>query len=209
MHSLDAIGITRERVQRRLLVGPESRGDILLLPLQVREVEPGQRLLEVPPHPFNGVELGTIGGQAHQAHVRGEDQALGGMGPAVVEEQESETRGERLCKRVNDALKHRRMQLRQFQKEPLSGYRFHGAIDGAPCADVWDGTARLDAPRRAAPAANRQEAKPAVVLAEHPDGANIVRRDRLLELGLTGRLEGRNGLRGFLWAGAAPLEAWP
>jgi hypothetical protein len=42
-------------------------------------------------------------------------------------------------------------------------------------------------------------------LAEHPDGTNIVRRDRLLELGLTGRLEGRNGLKVFLCAWAVPL----
>jgi hypothetical protein len=156
MNSLDEIGITRERVQRRFLVGPEQLGDIILLPLQVREVQPSQRILEVPPHPFNGVELGTLGGHEHQAHVRGEDQALGGMGPAVIEEQEIETRGERLCKRVNEELKQRRIQIRQFQKEPLSGYRFHGTIDVEPFEDVLDGTARLDAPRREAPAANRQ-----------------------------------------------------
>lgn len=205
MNSLDEIGITRERLQRCFLVGPEQLGYIILLPLQVREVEPGQRILEVPPNPFNGVELWTIRWQEHQAHVRGENQALGSMGPAVIEEQEIETRGKRLCKRVNEELKHRRIQIRQFQEEPVAGYRFHGAIDVEPFEDVLDGTDRLYAPRCEAPAANRQEAEPAFVLAEHPDGTNIVRRDRLLELGLTGRLEGRNGLKVFLCAWAVPL----
>ncbi len=41
MNSLDEIGITRERLQRCFLVGPEQLGYIILLPLQVREVEPG------------------------------------------------------------------------------------------------------------------------------------------------------------------------
>jgi hypothetical protein len=91
----------------------------------------------------------------------------------------------------------RSLQLRQFQKEPLPAYRFHGAIDVEPCANVLDGTARLYARRLTAPAANRQEAEPAFVWAEHPDGTHMVRRYRLLESGLTGRLEARNGLRFF------------
>jgi hypothetical protein len=156
MNSLDEIGITRKRLQRHFLVGPEKLGDIFLLPLQVREVEPGQCILEVPPNPFNGVELWTIRWQEHQAYVRGKDQALGGMGSAVIEEQEIETRGESLCERVDEELKHRRIQIRQFQEEPLPGHRFHGAIDVEPFEDVLDGTDRLYAPRREAPAADRQ-----------------------------------------------------
>ena len=61
----------------------------------------------------------------------------------------------------------------------------------------------LDAPdglhttRREAPPPDRQQPKAAFVLAEHPDGTPIVRWDGLLELGLTGGLEGRDGLRVF------------
>src|SRR5919108_6428273 len=125
MNSLDEIGITRERSQRRVLVGPEKLGYIILLPLQVREVEPGHRILEVPPNPFNGVELWTIGRQEHQAHICREAKSLGSMGPAVIEEQEIETRGESLCTRVSEELKHRRIQIRQFQKEDGPGDTVH------------------------------------------------------------------------------------
>jgi hypothetical protein len=209
MKSLDERGITRARVPRRVLGGPEPLGASLLWSLQGRDVAPGQRLVAVPPHPGNGVELGTIGGQAHQAPVRGAAQALGGMGPAVIEAQASETRGARLGPRVTAARNQRRRQRRQCQTEPRFGERCHGARDGAPGEAVWEGTARLEAPRREAPAAHRQDADPAVVLAEPPQGTTMGRRDRLLELGLTGRLEGRNGRRGFGCAWAAPLSAWP
>jgi hypothetical protein len=49
MNGLDEIGIAGERLQHSVLVGPEKLGHIRLLPSQVREVEPGQRILEVPP----------------------------------------------------------------------------------------------------------------------------------------------------------------
>ena len=111
------------------------------------------------------------------------------MCPAVIEEQEIEARGESLCERVNEELKHRRIQLRQFQEEPVIGHGLHGAMDVKPFEDVLHGADGLYAPHGGA-AANHQDAEPAFVLAEHPDGTNIVRRDRLLELGLTGSLEG-------------------
>ena len=205
MNGLDEISIARECLPRSFLVGPEKLGHMILLPIQRHEVEPGQRILEVPPDSLNGVELWTIRRQEHQAHVRGEDQALGSMCPAIIEEQEVETRGESRCERVNEELKHLRIQIRPFQEEPLAGYRLHGAIDVEPFEDVLHGADRLYAPRREAAAADRQEAEAAVVLAEHPDGTKIVRWDSLLEMCMTASLEGRNGLRVFLCAWAAPL----
>jgi hypothetical protein len=86
MNSLDEIGVACERLQCSGPVGLGQLGYISLLPIQVRAVEPGQRILEVAPDPLNGVEFWAIGRQAHQAYVRREDQALGGMGPAVIEE---------------------------------------------------------------------------------------------------------------------------
>jgi hypothetical protein len=204
MHGLDKRGIARACLQRRVLVGPETLGHIILLPIQVREVEPSPRLLAVSPDPRKGVELWTIGRQAHQAHGLGEDQALGSLGPAGIEAQEMETRGERLGERVKAELQHRRLQIGPFQEAPLAGHGLHGTIDVEPVEDVWHGTDRLYAPRREAPAADRQEAEPAFVLAAHPDGTKIVGRDGLLELGMTGRLGGRNRVRGFWGAWAAP-----
>jgi hypothetical protein len=65
MNSLDERGIARERMQRSGPIGPEQLGSILWLPIQVRDVELGQRLLEVAPDPLDGVECWAIGRQAH------------------------------------------------------------------------------------------------------------------------------------------------
>jgi hypothetical protein len=61
------------------------------------------------------------------------------------------------------------------------------------------------APRGGAPAAERQEAEAAFVLAKDPDGARVGRRDDPPQVVATARLEGRHGLRVFLCDGAGPL----
>ena len=73
-------------MQRRRLLSPAECGPGVLLCLQRRTLEPRERVLEVAPDPFEGVELGTIGRQAHETHVVWEGQALGGMRPTVVQE---------------------------------------------------------------------------------------------------------------------------
>lgn len=61
LEGLNQVGIAREGLPRRRLIGPEERGDIVLLGVQSREVEPGKRVFEVPPDPLERVQLRTIG----------------------------------------------------------------------------------------------------------------------------------------------------
>jgi hypothetical protein len=53
-------------------------------------------------------------------------------------------------------MKHLRMQIWQFQEEPVAGRGLHGAIDVEPLEDVLHGATGLDAPRGEAPSADGQ-----------------------------------------------------
>ena len=59
-----------------------------------------------------------------------------------------------------------------------------------------------------APAADRQQAEAACVLAKHPARTGIIGRHGLLEAGLTARLEGQDRLRVLLCGWAGLLSAW-
>ena len=209
MNGLEESGRTRAGVPRRVRRGPQPLGHSIGVPLQGCEVEPGHRLLAIPPDPLQGGALWTSRRPEHQAPGRGEAQACGGMGPAGIKAQARATRGARLGARGKAALTQLRVQRRQCQEEPGAGPGLSGAIAVAPVDDVGPGAERLDAPRREALAADRQEADPACVLAAHPAGTKMGRGERVLAVGLTGRLEGRHGRRGGWWAWAAPLDAWP
>jgi hypothetical protein len=84
MNSLNQVGLAREGLQPCRLVGPEARGHVVLLCIQSGKLELRERVFAVAPDAFNGVQLGTVWGQEHQADVRGEDEPLGGMRPTVV-----------------------------------------------------------------------------------------------------------------------------
>ena len=68
-----------------LVLGEES-GDVVLLHIQVGELEPCQRVFEVAPHPFNRVQLWTIGWQEYKTYGSRKGEPLGRMCPAVVQE---------------------------------------------------------------------------------------------------------------------------
>lgn len=106
---------------------------------------------------------------------------------------------------VHEQLEHVGVQIGELQEEPLACRRLHGAKDIEPLEDMLDRPHRLHAASREAPAADGQQPKAAFILAEHPDGADVRRWDDLLELGLTGGLERRNGLGIFLCDWAEPL----
>jgi hypothetical protein len=88
MNGLDELGIAREGLQGGGLIGSEARGQRVWLHVQIRAVEPRQRVFEVAPDPFKGIQLGTVGWQEHEAYVGWKGEPLGRMGPAVVQEQE-------------------------------------------------------------------------------------------------------------------------
>lgn len=84
MNGLDEIRVTGEGLQRGRLLPPEKMGDVVLLPLQSGKLAPRQRIFQVAPDPFNGVQLWAIGRPAHEVHVGREGEPLGRMGPTVV-----------------------------------------------------------------------------------------------------------------------------
>lgn len=94
--------------------------------------------------------------------------------------------------------------MRQLQEEPVARRRLHGTVDIQPLEDLLDRPHGLHATHGEAPTADGQEAEVAFVLAKDPDGAGVCRRDRPLQLGLTGDMEGWNGLRIFLCGSAGP-----
>jgi hypothetical protein len=123
MNGLDQIGITGEGLQGRRLIGLQEVANVGLLRIEGGELKPGQRILEVPSDSLDGIELWAIRRQEHQAHVRGEDQSLGGRCPTVIEEQDIETGRDSLCERVHERLKHRRIQMWQVMKNRATSWR--------------------------------------------------------------------------------------
>jgi hypothetical protein len=205
MNRLNQVGVAREGLQRRRFIGPEERGYIVLLGLQRREVKPGERVFEVSPDPLNRVQLRTIGRQEHEAHVGREGEPLGGVGPAVVQEQEIQAVREDLGEGIQEELEALRVEIRQLQEEPIARGRLDRPIDIEPLEDMLDAPDGLHAARGEAPAADRQEAEATFVLAKDPNGPAIGGGDRPLEVFVTGGLEGGNGLGVFLCVWAGPL----
>ena len=138
MNGLDEIGIAREGLQYGHPIGPQELGSIILLPIQMRELEPGERIFEVTPDPLNRVQLGTIGRQEYQVHVFRQGEPLGCMRPAVIQEQEIQAVAEGLREDVDEELEHPCVQIRQFHEEPVTRGRPHGPIDIEPFEDMLD-----------------------------------------------------------------------
>jgi hypothetical protein len=204
MNGLNQVGVAREGLQRRCLVGLKERGHVVLLFIQGGKLKPRGRVFEVAPDPLDRVQLGTIEGQAHEAHIFRQGEPLGGMRTTIVEEQEMQAVRKSRGEGVDEDLEGFPVQIGQFQEKPLAAGGRHGAIDVEPRKDVLDCADRLHAVGGEAPAAAGQDAEAAFVLAEHPDGPKIGRWNGLLEAGRTGGLEGGNGRRLFLcdWGAA-------
>jgi hypothetical protein len=205
MNGLHQIGVVREGLQPSRLIGPEARGEIVLLSLARGELEPSERVFEGAPEPFKGVQLGAIRRQEHAAHVFRPGELLGRRRPTVIQEQAIQAVRESLREQVDEELEHGGMQRGELQAEPLAGRRRHRAIDRAPREDRLDWSHGPHATGREAPATDGHSAEAAFVLAEDPDGACVRRWDDLLAAFSTGSLEGWNGLRIFLCAWGAVL----
>ena len=204
MNGVDEIGIARESLQGDRLIPSEEISDVVLLHIQMGESEPRQRIFAVAPDPLDRVQLGTVGGQEYETHVSREHEPLSGMRATIVKEQEIQAVRESRREGVDEELEAFRVQIGQFQEEPLAGGGFHGAIDVEPLEGMLDGANRLHATGGEAPPADRQETEAAFVLAEDPYRTSIRRWDGLLEAFPAGSLERWNGLRIFLcdWGAA-------
>jgi hypothetical protein len=127
------------------------------------------------------------------------------MGSAVIQHQKIQAARERWGEEIDEDLGIRRVQRRQFQEEPIACGGLDGTVPIQPRADVLHRPDGWDTARGEAPAADRQEADAAFVLANHPDRTGMIGRKGLREAGLTARLEGRDRLRGLLCGWAGPL----
>ena len=138
------------------LISLKERGNIVLLRLKRREVEPRQRIFEVAPNALHRVQLRTIRRQEHQAHVGWEGQGLGGMRPTVVQEQQIQALREGLRKGLDEELEALGVQIRQLQEKALARGRLDRAIDIEPLEDMLDRADGLDTTRGEAPAPDGQ-----------------------------------------------------
>jgi hypothetical protein len=205
MNCLRKIGVTRERLEGGGLRGLQEVTDVGLWSLQSGELQPGQPILEVTPEPLQRVQCWALRRQAHEADLRREGALRGRMRPTIIQEQDLQTGRERLREQVDQEREHLSVRIGPFQEEPGACEGRYGAIDVAPLEDRLNWTDRLHAVRREAPAANRQEAEAALVLAKHPDRASIRGRERLLKWPTTARREGRHGGRVVWGDWAGPL----
>jgi hypothetical protein len=204
MNRLDEVRIAGEGLERDRLLPSEERRDRVLLHIQRWKLAPGQRVFPVAPDPLNGVQLRAIGRQEYEADVFRDGELRGRVGAPMLQQQEIQAVRTGLRAPVDENLAIRRVEIRQFQEEAVARGRLHRPIHRAPLEDLLDGANRLHATGGEAPAADRQEAEAAVVLAKDPDGARVGGRDAPLSVVATARLEGRPGLRGFWCDRAGP-----
>jgi hypothetical protein len=112
-----------------------------LLCIESRKLEPRERVFEVAPDPFDGVELWTLGRQEHETHVFREGQTLGGMRPTVVQQQAIQALRDGLRKGIDEELEHLSVQIRQLEEEAIAcgrldrAYGLHPAGGEPPAAD--------------------------------------------------------------------------
>ena len=131
-------------------------------------------------------------------------QAPGGVGAAVIQEQDVEAVGARVGERIDEDLEGIGVQIRELQEEALARGRGHRPIDIKPLEGVRDQAHWLDATGCEPPPAHSQQAKATFVLTEHPDWAGVIGRDALLQPLATRLLDLSQRLRVFLCDWAAP-----
>jgi hypothetical protein len=205
MNSLHEIRIACEGLKGGSFIALEEEVQIILLGIERGELQPGHVVLQVAPDPLDRVQLGAIRGQEEQTDVLREGELGGGVRPTVVLQEDIEAVGEGVREGIDEELEHLGVQIRQLEEEPLTRRRLHGAIHIAPLEDMLDRAHRLHPTRGEAPAADRQQAEAALILAEHADRAGIHGRDDRLQAFPTSRLEGGNRLRLFLCDSVGPL----
>jgi hypothetical protein len=151
----------------------EGEAQILLVGSELGALQPGHVVLHVAPDPLERVPLGAIRGQEEQTYVPRESELRGGVRPTVVQHEQLAAVGEGLREALAAELGPLGVPLRPLSEEPGTRRRLHGASDRAPRTGLRDRAHRLHPTRGEAPAADREAAEAAVVLAEHADRAGI------------------------------------
>jgi hypothetical protein len=177
---------------------------VILLRIQMGKLPPRQHVFEVAPNALDRVQLGTIGRQPDRADIRRQNEPLGRVGTAVIQEQDVQAIGVRLGKGVEEDLEHLGMEVGEFEKEALAGGRRHCTVDIEPLEDVLDRSDRLDAACGKAAAAHGQQAQTTFVLTEHSHRAVLRWRDDAPKLLQTACLKLADGFGVFLCDGAVP-----
>jgi hypothetical protein len=131
-----------------------------------------------------------------------ENEPLGRVRPAIVEQQDVQAVGEGLGEPVNEELEALGIEIRQLQEEPLPGCRGHRAIDIKPLEDVLHRANGLHTAGGEAPATHGQQAEAVFVLTEHAYRRGVNGGDDPLQPLATIRLKRPDGVRLFLcgWA---------
>ena len=205
MNGLHKIGIAGKGLQGGGFVGPEEIPYSILERIEIGEDRPGRLVLQVTPDPLDGIEFRAVGWHPDTSDIVRPAKVSSGMGTAVVQEQAVEAVRESLGEGLHEELEALGMQIRQFQEKPLTSRGFHGPIDLEPLKHVRHHADGLHAIGGEAAPADGAEAEAAFVLAEHPDRTGVRGGNRLLEMFLTGGLEGWDGLRLFLCGSGAAL----
>jgi hypothetical protein len=205
MNGFRQICIASKCRQGGRVIGLQQVPDIELWRLKIEALLPGHIVLQVPPDPLNRVPFGTIRREPYGPDILGPLNPLGGVGSAVIQQQDVQAVRKGLGERLDEELKALRVQLGQLQEKALTGGRGYGPVDVEPLEGVPDQAHRLDAPGREAPVTDRPQADAAVVLTEDPYRAGIRGWHDMLQPLATPRLNHRNGLRGYWCDWAAGL----
>jgi hypothetical protein len=124
----------------------------------------GKPVFEVPPEPFEGIQLGRIRGKEEQPDIARQTKSLGfGKGP-VVKQEEGEAGGVSGGEVREEELKALGIEERQFQKEALARQGVDGPVEGETREAVGCRDERLDPTGGDAAAQDGQQAAAAFVL---------------------------------------------
>ena len=99
-------------------------------PKGLRAGELGRHFFQALPDALNRTEFRALRWSEHLAHVCRNRKRLGRMRPTVVQPQEIQAR--RVGQGLDLELEHRRIEIRQFQEEPVAGRGLHGPVNAEP-----------------------------------------------------------------------------
>lgn len=179
-------------------MGVHHRHQSLAQRIEIGKWLPRDGRFERLPHPFAGVDFGTIRRLKHQAHIRGKNQALRRVAPGVIHQQDVQTIGIRPAQIVQKVLDHRRVERREFHKVARTRQWFDRPKHPGVLEAVLVDPNRLDAAPGNSPPVDGMQAKAAFIARPNPHGTLRIWRNHGLQLIRKRCLKGRYGVRVFL-----------
>jgi hypothetical protein len=209
MHGFHQIGRCRQGLSRGRVLGRQQGSALARWRLPIEALLPGQVILQVTLDPRDGMELWAGGRSPSGPHIVGPLQARRGVGATGIHAAERDAMRKRRRERVDDEREPRRIPSGPLQDKPLARGRGHGAGDVEPVKGVLDPPYRVDLAGGQPSATHRPSPDATVVLAPHTHRAGMRRWHGAPPQRCTGRLQRRNGRRGFVYDGAAGPCVWP